>query len=55
VSVQFYHAGKDFGYLRKYGPVSKGTLIIDGRKKYDNLSKTLIERVIAEAVAAKET
>jgi hypothetical protein len=53
--VKIYHAGKDFDYLSKYGPVSRGTLIIDGRKKYDNLSSDLIERVIIEAVGAKET
>lgn len=52
VEVKIYHTGKDFDYLRKYGPVSKGTLVIDGRKKYDNLSNDLIERVIVEAVGA---
>jgi hypothetical protein len=56
VDVRIYNAGQDFDYLRKYGPVSKGTLIINGKKKYDNLSSDLIERVIAEAVGgAKET
>ncbi len=55
VDVKIYHAGKDFDYLRKYGPVSKGTLIIDGRKKYDNLSNDLIRQVIFEAVSTKET
>jgi hypothetical protein len=55
VDVKIYHAGKDFDYLRKYGPVSKGTLIIDGRKKYDNLSNDLIRQAIFEAVSAKET
>jgi hypothetical protein len=54
VDVKVYHAGKDFDYLRKYGPVSKGTLIINGKKKYDNLSNDLIRRVIAEAVGVQE-
>ncbi len=54
VEVKFYQAGKDIDYLRKYGPVSKGTLIINGRKKYDNLSNDLIRRAIFEAVGAKE-
>ena len=54
VEVKIYQAGKDLAYLRKYGPVSKGTLIIDGRKKYDHLSNDLIRRVIFEAVDAKE-
>jgi hypothetical protein len=54
VEVQIHQAGKDLAYLRKYGPVSKGTLIIDGRKKYDHLSNDLIRRVIFEAVGAEE-
>jgi hypothetical protein len=52
VEVKIYHTGKDFDYLCKYGPLSKGTLIINGRKKYDNLSNELIERVITEAARA---
>ena len=55
VEVRIYHAGKDFDYLRTYGPVSRGTLIINRKKKYDNLSNDLISRVITEAVTAKET
>lgn len=51
--MKIYHAGKDFGYLRKYGPVSRGTLIINGRQKYDNLGNDLIKRVIVEAVSAQ--
>ena len=53
VDVKIYHAGKDIDYLRKYGSVSKGTLIIDGRKKYDNLSNNLIRQAIFEAVNTK--
>ncbi|HHW41638.1 MAG TPA: thioredoxin family protein [Syntrophomonadaceae bacterium] len=50
VDVRIYHAGKDFDYLRQYGPVSKGTLIINGTKKFDNLSREIIEKAIEEAV-----
>lgn len=50
VKVTFYRAGKDIGYIRKYGPVSKGTMIINGQKKYDNLTREVIEAAIAEAV-----
>ena len=50
VEVKIYHAGKDFDYLKKYGMVTKGTMIINGRKKIDSLSKEIIERSIADAL-----
>lgn len=50
VNVSIYYAGKDFGYLKKYGMISKGTLIVDGKKKYENLSREIIEKAIADAV-----
>lgn len=50
VDFKQYVAGKDFDYLKKYGMISKGTMIIDGKTKYDNLSKEIIERAIKEAV-----
>jgi len=50
VVVKIYHAGKDFDYIKKYGAVSKGTMIINGRKKLDNLSRSIIEKAIEEAV-----
>jgi hypothetical protein len=51
VDVAIYYAGKDFGYLKKYGMISKGTMIINGEKKYENLSKDIIEKAIGQAVA----
>lgn len=51
VNVAIYFAGKDFGYLKKYGMISKGTMIINGVKKYENLSKEIIEKAISQAVA----
>ncbi len=50
VEVKVYYAGKDFGYLKKYGMVTRGTMIINGRKKIDNLSKTIIEKAIEDAL-----
>jgi len=50
VDVKIYYAGKDFDYIKKYGMVSKGTMIINGRKKLDNLSRAIIEKAIEEAV-----
>jgi len=51
VKVSLYHAGKDFGYLKKYGMISKGTMIVNGTKRYDNLTREVIEKAIAEAMA----
>ncbi|OPX90865.1 MAG: hypothetical protein A4E53_00803 [Pelotomaculum sp. PtaB.Bin104] len=50
LEVQIYYAGKDVAYLRKYGMVTKGTLIVNGRKKYDALSRAVIEKAINDAV-----
>lgn len=50
VEVKIYHAGRDFDYLKKYGMISRGTMIINGKKKYDSLNKELIEKAIQEAV-----
>ena len=52
VEVRIYHAGKDTGYLRKYGMVTKGTMIINGSKKYDKLSREVIGKAIDEAVGS---
>lgn len=50
VEVRLYQAGKDFSYVRKYGMVTKGTMIINQKKKYDRLSKESIEKAILEAI-----
>lgn len=50
VEVKIYFAGKDFDYVRKYGPVTRGTLIINGKKRYETLSNDIIEKAIADAV-----
>jgi len=51
VDLKVYYAGKDFDYIKKYGQVNKGTMILNGRKKFDSLTAPLIEKVIADAVA----
>ena len=40
-------------YLEKYGMVDRGTLIINGKDRYDVLSKKLIEKEIKKAVEAQ--
>jgi hypothetical protein len=52
VDVSVYYAGKDFDYLKKYGMISKGTMIVNGTKRYENLSKDIIEKAITEALEA---
>lgn len=51
VDVRIYVAGKDVEYLRRYGMISRGTLIINGTDRYEEPGRALIERVVAEAVA----
>jgi hypothetical protein len=50
VDVTIYYAGKDFDYLKKYGMITRGTMIINGKKKYENLSRDIIEKAISDAV-----
>jgi hypothetical protein len=52
VDIKIYFAGKDFDYIRKYGPVTRGTLIINGKKRFDTLSREIIEKAISEAVGS---
>lgn len=54
VEVKIYYAGKDFDYIKKYGVIFKGTMIINETKKIDRLSKDTIEKAIAEAVKELE-
>ena len=53
IEVKLYYAGKDFDYLEKYGMIDRGTLIINGRDRYDVLSKKLIEQEIKKAIEAQ--
>jgi len=51
VEVKIYIAGKDFDYLKKYGPVTRGTMIINGEKRLDTLSREIIEKAITDALS----
>ncbi|NDI78602.1 hypothetical protein DYH56_11170 [Psychrilyobacter piezotolerans] len=50
ITAKIYKAGKDFGYLKKYGAVMKSILIINETKKYQTLSEEIIKKAIDEAV-----
>ncbi|MBI5589439.1 MAG: thioredoxin family protein [Deltaproteobacteria bacterium] len=52
VDVTIYYAGKDFDYIKKYGMITKGTMIVNGKKKYENLTPDIIAKAIADAVNA---
>ncbi len=52
VDVSIYYAGKDFDYLKKYGMITRGTMIVNGTKKYENLSGDIIEKAIIEAMGS---
>lgn len=52
IDLKLYYAGKDFDYIAKYGPVTKGTLIINEKDSYDEstLNKTIINEIIEKAL-----
>jgi hypothetical protein len=50
VEVVLYAAGKDFDYLKKYGMVTKGTMIVNEKTKYDVLTRDTIKKAIEGAV-----
>ena len=50
IEVKLYYAGKDFDYLEKYGMVDRGTLIINGKDNYDDVSKNSINTETKTAV-----
>lgn len=52
VDVSIYYAGKDFDYLKKYGMITRGTMIVNGTRKYENLSGDIIEKAIIEAMGS---
>ena len=50
MDYKIYFAGKDFSYVKKYGMVMRGTLIINEIKRIDKLSVKTIEHAIHDAV-----
>ena len=49
VQVKIYKVGKDFEYIRKYGPVMKSILIINEKKKIENVNRDTIKKAFQEA------
>ncbi|MGI5921135.1 MAG: thioredoxin-like (seleno)protein SaoT [Syntrophomonadaceae bacterium] len=50
IDLKIYYTGKDFDYLPKYGPISRGTLIINEKERFDELSRKIIERAVKDAL-----
>ncbi|HAL29155.1 MAG TPA: thioredoxin family protein [Coriobacteriia bacterium] len=51
VDVRIYFAGKDFDYLQKYGPVTRGTMIVNGSQRYETITRSTVEEAIASAMS----
>jgi len=50
IDLKIYYMGKDFDYLPKYGPINRGTLIINESDRYDELSRRVIEGAVYDAL-----
>ncbi len=48
--MKIYYAGKNTEYIKKYGVIFRGTLIINEKKKIQRISRKIIEQEIALAV-----
>lgn len=52
VEVVIYRAGKDFGYIKKYGATTKSMVVINEKKAVKKLSKESIQAAFEEAAAS---
>jgi hypothetical protein len=50
VEVKIYKVGKDFEYIKKYGPTTKSMLIINEARVITKLSKEAIRNAFQEAL-----
>ncbi len=50
VKVKVYNVGKDFDYIKKYGMITKSTVIINEEKRLNDLSETNILNAVKEEV-----
>lgn len=50
VHVKIYRAGKDFGYIPKYGAVTKSMLVINEKKAVTKLTKPAVRDAFKEAL-----
>jgi len=50
IDLKIYYMGKDFDYLSKYGVINRGTLIINEKNRFDDLSRRVIEKAVKTAL-----
>jgi len=50
IDLKIYYVGKDFDYLPKYGQILRGTMIINEKDRYEELSRKQIEQAVSEAL-----
>lgn len=50
VELKIYQVGRDFEYLRKYGNITRGTMIVNQRMKTERLDRSYVEKLICQAV-----
>ena len=50
LEVVIYNAGKDFGYIKKYGATTKSMLVINESKAVRNINKETIVAAFEEAI-----
>ena len=53
VDLKIYYVGKDFGYLPKYGPILRGTMVVNEKYRYEDLSRRMIEEAVGEALGVE--
>lgn len=52
LEVVIYKAGKDFGYIKKYGSTSKSMLVINESKAIKSINKETIVKAFEEAISS---
>jgi len=52
IDLTLYHAGKDMDYIPKYGMVTRGTMIVNEKDKYEEgyINKRIIQEVVNKAL-----
>lgn len=50
VELKIYQVGRDFEYLRKYGNITRGTMIVNQRLKTERLDRSDVEKLIRQAL-----
>ena len=55
IELKMYRAGKDMDYIKKYGMIYVGTMIINEKTFIKNLNKKSIDKAIDDAINELDT